>query len=632
MDYGWEYLKAHEIKQMKCDDKHNFAFISYAHSDCDTGIVDSVFRTLTLSGYNLWIDTANMPYNSNHWKNSANSALENDNCKMLLYFRSEDSITRRTIADELQKFADIHGKDNIIVIEIYRDKTLHTRHYRALLKEKAEASSDTCDSEKAKCCDDICGIVSESCKAFQLKSYDSIEKMCYDIQDELTDRNIMQRFSLQDKILYILDGTYSIKPQGKQLDAFRVFEQMVKDSIGPDGDGKKRTLIIKGGPGTGKSVLLMYMLSWLRSKEIYRNKRLKWVSKNNSPRMAYEAKLKSDIRNSSNADKLKAKQLKEDFKNIFCGPKSIELLQEKSACDEVCDVLFLDEAHRLTVSDRYNPTINLAYQMFTAGIVTVVVADDNQIVTTSDSGNENNIFNWTKDSGAKIQMMKMESQLRCSGSDTYLDWVDGVLEINSENKYLAKTSDYDLRVYDDPQKMYEDIIEKNQTDSPSRILAGYCWDWKQDGRDSAEVYDIVIDRFRISWNLMSGTTFAADDNSINQAGCIHTVQGLEFRYVGVIFGDDIRYENGRIVTDVTKRASTDASVRGLKTKIKKSGKSDTDSEMTPYEKTADSIIKNTYRVLMTRGVKGCYIYCVDKALNDYMRETVNEYNERNTEY
>ena len=115
----------------------------------------------------------------------------------------------------------------------------------------------------------------------------------------------------------------------------------------------------------------------------------------------------------------------------------------------------------------------------------------------------------------------------------------------------------------------------------------------------------------MSWNLGNTSTWAIDEDSVQEAGCIHTCQGLEFDYVGVIIGNDIRYENGHIVTDYTKRASTDQSLKGIKTLARRDKKQ--------AEELADEIIKNTYRTLMTRGMKGCYVYCEDKTLSNYMR-------------
>lgn len=125
--------------------------------------------------------------------------------------------------------------------------------------------------------------------------------------------------------------------------------------------------------------------------------------------------------------------------------------------------------------------------------------------------------------------------------------------------------------------------------------------------------------FAMSWNLGNSQTWAIDTNSVNEVGCIHTCQGLEFDYVGVIIGNDLRYENNKIITDVTERAKTDQSIKG----IYKMAQKDFDNAM----KVADEIIKNTYRTLMTRGQKGCYIYCTDKKLSEYLKRRLNQKDE-----
>lgn len=114
----------------------------------------------------------------------------------------------------------------------------------------------------------------------------------------------------------------------------------------------------------------------------------------------------------------------------------------------------------------------------------------------------------------------------------------------------------------------------------------------------------------MSWNLGNSSTWAIDKESVNEVWCIHTCQGLEFDYVGVIIGDDIRYEDGHIITDYTKRAKTDQSIKEIKKIAKEEGIEET-------KRLTDAIIKNTYKTLMTRGMKGCYIYCTDKNLQNY---------------
>ncbi|MGN1277502.1 MAG: DNA/RNA helicase domain-containing protein, partial [Floccifex sp.] len=137
-----------------------------------------------------------------------------------------------------------------------------------------------------------------------------------------------------------------------------------------------------------------------------------------------------------------------------------------------------------------------------------------------------------------------------------------------------------------------------------------CWDWIKEGKNNSQIHDIQIGDFGMSWNLGSSNTWAIDAESVHEIGCIHTCQGLEFDYVGVIIGDDLRYEDG-IVTDFTKRAKTDQSIKGLKSLYKKNKEE--------ALQMANRIIKNTYRTLLTRGQKGCYIYCTDAKLSEYLK-------------
>ena len=224
------------------------------------------------------------------------------------------------------------------------------------------------------------------------------------------------------------------------------------------------------------------------------------------------------------------------------------------------------------------------------------------------------IKKWAKEENSEVYEMKLLSQFRCNGSNGYLAWIDDVLQIRETANFNLEGLDYDIRILDDPQEVLDLVVEKNKVNNKSRLLAGYCWKWPKLTRSDTNFHDIKIGDFEISWNLQNGKEYALDENSVHEAGCIHTTQGLEFDYVGVIIGDDMRYENGKIITDYTKRASTDQSIKGLK-KLYKENKEEA-------LKRADEIIKNTYRTLMTRGMKGCYVYCTDKNLRDYMKSRI----------
>lgn len=267
---------------------------------------------------------------------------------------------------------------------------------------------------------------------------------------------------------------------------------------------------------------------------------------------------------------------------------------------------------------------NQVKEIINAAKFSVFFIDKHQKVAFKDYGSVEAIEKYAREFGAEIRKCKLDAQFRCNGSDAYLAWLDDILELEDTANFDGFDFDYDFRVIDDVCDLRDLIFEKNEetdVDYPdktyeARLLAGYCWNWDKEGRENTDYYDINIGDFHMSWNLDDTNTWAIDETSINEVGCIHTSQGLEFDYVGVIIGNDMRFENGHIVTDFNARAKTDQSLKGIK---KFYGEN-------PEEalKVADEIIKNTYRTLMTRGMKGCYIYCEDMELQSYFKERLDK--------
>lgn len=396
--------------------------------------------------------------------------------------------------------------------------------------------------------------------------------------------------SLQDSIAKMLKGNREFIMLDEQK---VVYEEILNESRQSVADNKKRVVIVKGGPGTGKSVVAVNLLTELTKEDQF----CQYVSKNSAPRNVYRKKLKGSIRKSS-------------IDNLF---KSSGIYIETT--NNIVDTILVDEAHRLNEKSGmfHNMGENQIKEIIHAAKCSVFFIDESQKVTLQDIGSIDEIRKWANEEKALITEMELVSQFRCNGSDGYLAWLDHTLEIKDTANYDMNGIDYDFRIIDSPIKMQELIIERNRTShNKARILAGYCWDWKKEGVNDPNIHDIKIGDFEISWNLKNTSTYAIDDNSIDEAGCIHTSQGLEFDYVGVIIGDDMRYENGKIVTDFTKRAKTDNSLKG----IKKMYKENPDSAI----KKADEIIKNTYRTLMTRGMKGCYVYCTNQQLANYLKK------------
>lgn len=395
--------------------------------------------------------------------------------------------------------------------------------------------------------------------------------------------------SLQNAIGSMLKGNKEFIMIDEQKVAY---EEILRLSLQSQNDFKKRTIVVQGGPGTGKTVIAVNLLAELTQ----RDQMVQYVSKNSAPRQVYLKKLKGQMKKSS-------------VDNMFKGSGTYT-----ESGNNVAHTLLVDEAHRLNEKSGmfHNLGENQIKEIIHAAFCSVFFIDESQRVTMDDIGSVAEIERWAKEEDSEIYYLELQSQFRCNGSDGYLAWLDNVLDIRETANYDLEGIDYDIRICDSPNEMRNLVIERNKISNRARILAGYCWEWFKKEQNNTNYHDIKIGDFEMSWNLGNGEPFAISDTSINEVGCIHTSQGLEFDYVGVILGDDIRYENGHVVTDFTRRAKTDQSLKGIKKLYNES----------PEEaiNKADEIIKNTYRTLMTRGMKGCYIYCTDPGMSIYLKK------------
>ena len=416
------------------------------------------------------------------------------------------------------------------------------------------------------------------------------------ILHEIATSDIKPSKMLQDSLAQMLKGNKEFNMIDDQK---IIYEYAIRTAINTISSNKKSVMIIKGGPGTGKSVLAINLLIALNT----RNLSCFYVTKNSAPRNVYSYKLKG-------------KFTKTYINNLFQSSGNfINTEKDKFDC------IIADEAHRLNEkSGRYsNKGENQIKEIINSSKFSIFLIDENQRVTLKDIGRVDLIRQFANEMDANISTYELKSQFRCNGSNGYLSWLDRTLEINDTANFDFKGFNYDFRVLDDPNELRKLIETKNKINNKSRIVAGYCWEWPSgDSRKDPNYHEIKMPEknFEISWNLEGGEYFAIGSNSVHEAGCIHTVQGLEFDYIGVIIGPDMCYENNHIITDYTKRAKSDYSLRGIKEIAKEQGQD------VAY-KIADEIIKNTYRTLMTRGMKGCYIYCVDKNLSEYIKKSLN---------
>ena len=394
--------------------------------------------------------------------------------------------------------------------------------------------------------------------------------------------------SLMDSVSGMLKGNPEFRMIGKQ----KVVLEMIMSALDENAaTGRKQVLIIEGGPGTGKSVIAINAVQQAMKRK---GVSAMYVSKNREPRRVYGAKLVEDGMKRYSVNAL--------FKSSYSF--------ENSGEDELA-LLLVDEAHRLSEKGMRGTPVNQIRSIIRAARVSVFFIDEAQVVSLDDVGSVEGISAEAEAQGAVVQRAPLEAQFRCGGSDEYLRWLDDLLEIRPTGQKVLKKTGYDFRVFRDPEKMMKEIRKRNHNNK-ARMVAGFCWDWKSRNPGMENEMDIKFPRYGFAhqWNLSTDETWCMTPGSVEQIGCIHTCQGLEFDYVGVIIGPDLIYRDGRIMVDPSKRSSDDRTIFGYRAMMAR----DPDGTREKLRR----IIKNTYRTLMSRGMKGCYVYAVDDELRDYI--------------
>jgi len=356
---------------------------------------------------------------------------------------------------------------------------------------------------------------------------------------------------------------------------------------------KKQVVIVKGGPGTGKSVVAINLLVNLLNAD----KNTCYVSKNAAPRDVYKDKLASGMR-------------KNRINQLFVGSGSFTETRK-----DAFDVLLVDEAHRLNEkSGMYrNMGENQIKETIHAAKCSVFFLDEDQRVALTDVGSAEEIMRWADRYDSEVSVLELASQFRCGGSDGYLAWLDRMLQIRDTANLTLDGIPFDFQVFEDPVQMHAAVARKNIGSQTARTVAGYCWRWYSKKDPTAT--DINLGDFRKKWNLASGgKSWIIRSDSIDEIGCIHTCQGLEMGYVGVIIGKDLVVRDGVCTTNASARARDDRTISGYKALLRKDRAMAIDR--------MDKIIKNTYRVLMTRGMKGCYLYCEDAETREHFKSGI----------
>ncbi|HHW49158.1 MAG TPA: DUF2075 domain-containing protein [Clostridiaceae bacterium] len=406
---------------------------------------------------------------------------------------------------------------------------------------------------------------------------------------------------LIDHINNIIDAKSEFILMDNQLVVFDRVMQIVRD-YSLDGSDGKFVVLVRGGPGTGKSVVGLNLLA----KILREGKECIYLAPN--------AAFKNGM-----ANKIDIERAKRLFKHPYYYNKELTLSKK------TFQTAIVDEAHRISSTPppmQKKLKKSIVEEIISKTHLTVFFTDDNQMIRPNDIGSYSHVKDVATKLGCKIYEYELDAQFRCGGSEGYINWLDDVLGIRETANATGweDLDNFEFNIIDDPNELRDIIVNLQAQGFNSRIVAGYAWPWSKDLDENGElVKDVKIYKdgkliFEMPWNPqdtynskrpkdipLSGADWAINPNGVNQIGCIHTCQGLEFDYVGVIMGEEFTYNKklGKWQADVTKCYD------------KKIGENCGGQFL--------RLAQNTYKTLLTRGIKGVFVYSVDSDTMEYLK-------------
>ena len=367
-----------------------------------------------------------------------------------------------------------------------------------------------------------------------------------------------------------------------------VFEKVV--SLAKEGfhSRKKVAVIVQGGPGTGKSVIALSQMGELLAK-------------------GYNAHYATN-----------SKSFVQTLRKVL-GERGRVLVNYLSSYNRAelnsVDVLIADEAHRLKartqIPHQKTRDVPQVDEILKAAKVSVFFVDDRQNVKPDEVGTAAHIREHAESAGCTVHQFKLDVQFRCKGSEGFVNWVENTLGIADTANVLWNSDDkFDFRVFDSPESLQDAIEARVAEGNRGRLVAGFCWPWSKLKDDGTLVDDVVIGEFHRPWNARAArgladdipvsSLWAYDPNGMQQVGCVYTIQGFDFDYVGVIFGNDIVYDFETRSWVGHPENSRDPAIRNSQDQFV-------------------ALVKNIYRILLSRAMKGCYVFFLDKNTERFVK-------------
>jgi DUF2075 family protein len=399
---------------------------------------------------------------------------------------------------------------------------------------------------------------------------------------------------LMDHVSGVIRGTPEYILLDEQLVAFQEVATAARAGLK---DRQKRCLIIRGGPGTGKSVIALNLMAALLKEGMN--------ARHATGSAAFTSTLRRVVGNRA--------EVQFDYFNSY-----------SRASENSIDVLIADEAHRIRKSSASRYTKKAARsdtpqveELLRVSRVSVFLIDDLQTVRPGEVGSTDLIRTNADRLGIPVSTIDLTAQFRCRGSDSFVQWLDSVLGLRiSDVARLPASTEFDFRIVDSPQELDTLIHSRAIAGDTARMTAGFCWPWNEPNSDGSLPLDVQIGEFKRPWNAKANAThlarsvpssslWAHDSRGLNQIGCVYTAQGFEFDYAGVIWGDDVVWEPDSAQWVGDPKKSEDSVVRRAGPNFL-------------------SLALRTYRVLLSRGIKGCYVFFTDPGTRDHFRSLMDQ--------
>lgn len=425
---------------------------------------------------------------------------------------------------------------------------------------------------------------------------------------------------LLDLVAAAVQGNFEWQLLDEQLLAFnQVVELVERAKVRPE--AKQHLILVRGGPGTGKSVLAIQLLAY--------GARNGWRIAHATGSLAFKVVLQAKIQHFADEflKRIHSARYKSELpvKEVFATFRDVANVGATGRA--VLDLVVGDEGHRLWDYRRNARTYEVESQtpmieeMLSASKVTVIFLDDNQGVRANEIGSIQYLQEQANRLGIDCALVDLNVQFRCAGSTSYLQWIDNRLGFEAPPSMAWRdAAAYDFRIVDDMLQMRETLLNLSGTGDRTRIVAGFCWKWSEPRADGSLVADVSHPRFNgwaAPW-IEKGDRYAkpmesryfkwANDNScFDQVGSIYSVQGFEFDYVGVIFGDDLVVRDGRWCANLAR--NKDRQFQDDLRRRRTLGHSVDEAGQ----------LRNIYRVLLTRGMKGTFVHFLDDETREHFR-------------